>query len=73
MDRPFDVGVWCLILKFWIGYLARCGTPSVAGGLKAPEGGTAASHTLARPLGLYMHQLYAQMDALTDGDQGWDN
>ena len=41
--------------------------------LKAPGGGTAASQTLARPLGRYMHQWYAQMDALTGGDQGRDD
>ena len=41
--------------------------------LKAPGGGTAASHTLARPLGLYMHQLYAHIDALTGGDRWWED
>ena len=41
--------------------------------LKAPEGGHRRLPTVARPLGLYMHQLYAQMDSLTGGDQGWDS
>ena len=41
--------------------------------IEGPQGGHRRLPTLARPLGLYMHQLYAQMDALTGGDQGWDN
>ena len=40
--------------------------------IEGPQGGHRCLPTLARPLGLHMHQSYAQMDALTGGDQGWD-
>ena len=42
VDRPFDVGVWCLMLGLKHINLARRAPPSVGGGLKTPRGGTAA-------------------------------
>ena len=71
--KNVEIGQLRLDRASWSTVQHAVGTPSVAGGLKAPGGGTAASQTLARPLGRYMHQWYAQMDALTGGDQGRDD
>ena len=63
----FDVGVVvCYPARRWHTFGGRR--------IEGPRGGdTAASQTLARPLGLIYASVAYTMDALTGGDQGWNS
>ena len=41
--------------------------------IEGPQGGTPPPPNFGKAIGVHMHQSYAQMDALTGGDQGWNS